>query len=132
MLRLADTSIRVYRKGNGAASLRLRSYLLVKASVGFRLSAYLRNISCQLTLPSGQTIPFDQVGISHEMRCPADLDTMVYDFWASAVGGRKLIKNGLGTLKLTYRLSFTNHPSEGFKSFETVVPIIRRAASYTY
>src|SRR5437870_7092549 len=75
MLRLADTSIRLYRKKDGKASLRLRSYLMVQTNVGFRLSAYLKTISCHLTLPSGEVI--ELTDISYSDSCSYCLETMI-------------------------------------------------------
>lgn len=126
MLRLADTSIRLYRKKNGKVSFRLRSYLMIKTTVGFRLSAYLKDISCQLTLATGEIIALPNVSYCDWTFCKYEGDTMVHEFWANGVSDMPTIKNGIGTLRVTYRLSFTNHPCEGYESFDVVVPLVRR------
>jgi hypothetical protein len=84
MLKLADTSVRLYRKKNGRVSFKLRSYLMIDTSVGFRLSVYLKEISCKLTLPSGEDIVFDEISFSEDLICKHQLNTMVHDLWASA------------------------------------------------
>jgi len=127
MLRLADTSIRLYRKKDGRASVRLRSYLMVQTNAGFKLSAYLKSIRCHLTLPSGEVIELTDVSYSDS--CRYRLETMVHDFWASGVADMKTIENGVGTLRLDYHISFTGHPSEEPVSFETVVPLLRRTST---
>ena len=125
MLWLADTSIRQYRKKNGATSLRLRSYLMVESpNIGFSLRAYLKNIACTLTLPSGEKIALRPVKYSIE--CAYEMDTMVHDFWASAVTNIKTIEHVVGTLRLDYHISFTGHPYEEPTFLETVVPLIDR------
>ena len=126
MLRRADTSIRLYRKKNGKVSFRLRSYLIIKTTVGFRLSAYLKDISCQLTLTTGEIITFPNVSYSDWTFGKYEGDTMVHDFWANAVADLPTIKDGIGTLRVTYRLSFTNHPCEGYEFFDVVVPLVKR------
>ena len=44
------------RRKDGRVSLRLKSHLLVESNVGFRLSAYLRSISCRLQFASGREV----------------------------------------------------------------------------
>ncbi len=127
MLRLADTSIRLYRKKDGKASVRLRSYLMVQTNVGFRLSAYLKTIRCHLTLPSGEVI--ELTDISYSDSCRYCLETMVHDFWASGVADLKTIENGVGTLRLDYHISFTGHESEEPNFIETVVPLVRKIST---
>src|SRR5262245_48733897 len=109
MLRLADTSIRLYRKKNGRVSFRLRSYLMVDTDVGFKLSAYLKDISCHLTLNSGRIIDFQDVSYSDSVLCKFENNTMVHDFWAHGVGNMPVIKNGIAALRVDYRISFTGH-----------------------
>jgi len=130
MLTLADTSIRLYRRSDERASLRLRNYFIVTTKVGFRLSAYLRDISCKLTLPSKQVIIFDEIAFTEDPICKFDMETMVHDFWAAGIADLKVIRNGLGTLRLDYRISFTGHTSEKAQSLEVVVPLIKRTSSY--
>jgi hypothetical protein len=130
MLRLADTSIRLYRKKDGKASLRLRSYLMVDTNAGFRLSAYLKDVSCRLTLPSGEAIQFHEVGYSDNIACEYEFETMVHDFWASGVADMPVIKDRVGILRVDYHLSFTGHPYETPKYFESVVPLLKRTSHH--
>jgi hypothetical protein len=130
MLRLADTSIRMYRRKDGRVSLRLKSYLLVESKVGFRLSNYLRSISCHLRFASGKEIEFDEVAYTDDTEAEYKLDTMVHGFWASGVTDVDTIRNTVATFRMDYRLTFTGHESETAKSFETVVPLVRRTTVY--
>ena len=130
MLSLSDTLVRMYRKKDGRASLRLRSYLLVTTNVGFRLSAYLKNISCRLRLVSGETIEFEEIAYSENLVCQFQLETMVHDFWASGIANMPTIKDQVGVLRVDYHLSFTNHPYERPSFFEVVVPVIARTTRY--
>ncbi len=130
MLNLADTSIRLYRKKNGKVSVKLRSYLMVKTNVSFRLDAYLRDISCTLTFQTGKTMEFEEVSYTEALECKYQLNTMVHGFWASGTTEMKEMENGVGRLRLSYLLSFTGHPSEEPSFVEYVVPIIRRRTAY--
>lgn len=111
-------------------SLRLRSYLMVKTNTTFRLSAYLKAISCQLTLPSGESFLFDKVGYSDPTWCKYEIETMVHEFWASAVVDMPRLEDRVGVLRLDYHLSFTGHPYEKPSYFETVVPLVERRSAY--
>ena len=99
MLSLSDTTIRMYRKKNGLASLRLKSYLLVNTNLGFSLTAYLRNLSCQLTLSNGDVVTLET---SYSMHTQADsvFDTMVQYFWAKGVADNQC-ETVLGSFVLT-------------------------------
>lgn len=130
MLRLADTSIRMYRRKDGRVSLRLRSYLMVKSNIGFRLSAYLREISCRLTLASGKVIEFEQISYTEDTQAEFVLDTMVHWFWASAVTDMEVIRNSVGIFRMDYLVSFTGHPTEEPDFFEAIVPLIRKPTVY--
>lgn len=130
MLRLADTSIRMYRRKDGKVSLHLRSYLMVQTDASFRLSTYLKDVSAQLTMPTGPVIQFDRVAFSDALKCKYSLNTMVHDFWASAVAQLPTLTDQVGLLRVDYHLSFTGHPSETPAFFELVVPLIKRATLY--
>lgn len=125
-LRLADTSVRLFRKRDGRAAYHLRSYLLVNTSVGFRLSAYLKSISARLTWASGEQVAFDEITFSDDLALRHELQTMAHRFDATAVSPVPKRKSGLATLRLDYHLSFTGHPSETPKHSELVVPVIDR------
>ncbi len=99
---------------------------MVDTEVGFRLSAYLRDISCHLILSTGRIITFQDVSFSDAVICKFERNLMVHDFWASGVGNMPVIRNGIGTLRVDYRLSFTGHDGEDYESFQMVVPLIKR------
>lgn len=80
MLNLADTSIRLYRKKNGKVSVKLRSYLMVETNVSFRLSEYLKDITCTLTFPNEKTIEFDDVTLTDDLVCKYQHNIMVHGF----------------------------------------------------
>jgi hypothetical protein len=83
MLRLADTSIKIYRKRDGRLSLKLRSYLMIPTNTGFRLSAYLRSMSGRLEFPAGESLELDSIAKTEG--CAYEMGHMVHDFWASVV-----------------------------------------------
>ncbi|MFZ0912778.1 MAG: hypothetical protein WBQ76_04440 [Candidatus Korobacteraceae bacterium] len=130
MLKLADTSIRMYRRKDGRVSLRLKSYLLVHSNVSFRLCAYLRSISCHLTFASGKEIEFDEVAYSEATEAEYKLDTMVHGFRASAVTDIDTIRNTIATFRMDYSFSFTGHEDEITGSFQAVVPLVKRSTVY--
>jgi hypothetical protein len=130
MLRLADTSVRMYRRKDGRVSLRLKSYLMVDTNVGFRLSAYLRSISCHLRFASGEEVEFDRVAFTENTEAEYKLNTMVHGFWASAVVDMTSIRNTVAKLRMDYHISFTGHESEVPQFIETIVPLVRRATVY--
>jgi hypothetical protein len=99
---------------------------MIKTTVGFRLSAYLKDISCQLTLNTGEIIPLPNVSYCDWVFGKYDGQTMVHEFWANGVADLATIKDGVGTLRVRYRLSFTDHPCEGYKSFKMIVPLVKR------
>jgi len=130
MLRLADTSIRMYRRKDGRVSLKLRSYLLVESKVGFRLSAYLRSIACHLRFASGEEVEFDEVAFTEETEAEYELDTMVHGFWAVGVADMATIRNTVARFRMDYRLSFTGCETEPLQCFEAIVPLVRRSTAY--
>lgn len=130
MIRLADTAIRLYRRKDGRVSLRLRSYLMVKTNCTFRLSAYLKAISCSLKLPNRDSVVFDEVGYADPTWCNYELETMVHEFWASTVTDMPVLEDRLGTLRLDYHLNFTGHPYEEPAFFEVIVPLVKRSTPY--
>ena len=103
---------------------------MIKTNVGFRLSAYLKDISCKLTFTTGEVVTFADVSYCDWTFCQYEKDTMVHDFWARAIADIPIIKDGIATLRVDYRLSFTNHPSEGYEFFEVVVPLVKRTTVF--
>ena len=104
MIRLSDTSIRLYRKRDGSVSVRLHSHLMIncKGSQGFKLSSYLNTIDGVVTLDNGQIVRFDQ--ISYADTCLFRLDHMIHEFWASGSTTMDSISNSAGLLRIEYRL----------------------------
>lgn len=130
MLRLADTSIRLYRKKNGKVSVRLRSYLMIETNTSFYLGTYLKDISCVLTFSNGETMVFDDVAFAENMECEYHLDTMIHEFWASGITEMNCIKFSVGMLCVNFLFSFTGHPSEQSDSVEYIVPLIPIRTAY--
>jgi hypothetical protein len=124
MIHLADTSIRIYRKRDGQFSLRLRSYLMVKTNLGFRLGAYLKSISLELSLPNGESLKFDSISWTSD--CDYEMETMVHEFWASGATPMDITRFFVAKLNVHYHLSFTGHPTERPTSFEVMVPLVDR------
>ncbi len=129
MLSLSDTTIRMYRKKNGLVSFRLKSYLLIHTNIGFSLQAYLRNIACQLTLPSGSVIPLETTYTVHT-QAEYELDTMIHLFWASGEHEIVPLRNSVGKLRVDYHISFTGHQYEKPEHFEMIVPLIVKSYKY--
>ncbi|MFZ1036549.1 MAG: hypothetical protein WAU61_11680 [Smithella sp.] len=126
MLDLADSSIRAYKKGNGNISLHLRSYLLVRTNATFSLSHYMKNIDCKLILLDRTEIDFDYISYSVAIICEYAFQTMAHNFQASTITNLTNIEQSLGVLKVNYHISFTGHLFEKSRSFEKIVPIIKR------
>lgn len=127
MLRLADTSIRLYRKRDYSVAVRLRSFLMVKSKNdgGFRLSAYLNQFDCSVTLEDGQRIALDS---SYSYDCMHRMNYMIYDFWASGIAKINTIRNGAGLLEIEYRLF--SFPGQGEpECIQLVVPVLVRGPS---
>lgn len=120
----------MYRRKDGRVSLRLKSHLLVHSNVGFRLSAYLRSISCQLRFATGEEIEFDRVAFSEETQAEYKFEVMVHDFWASGVTGMEKIRNTVAEFSMDYSFSFTGHPDEITGRFQAIVPLIKRTTAY--
>lgn len=129
MIKLSDTSVRLYRKKDGRVSVKLRGYLLVNTNVGFSLSAYLKDISLSLKLASGEQLQFQEVSFSCDVEC-YEMETMVHGFWASSILEMEKIKDTVGELTLNYYLSFTGHPYENPESICYIVPVIKRSTVY--
>ncbi len=129
MLSLSDTTIRMYRKKNGLVSLRLKSYLLVHTNEGFSLLAYLKNLSCQLTLATGQVVPMCRSYSAHT-QAEYLFDTMVHYFWAWGEVEMESMQNSVGKLRVDYHFSFTGHPYEEPDFFEIAVPLIVKTRQY--
>ena len=125
-LDLADSSVRAYRKRDGRISLHLRSYLMVRTTVAFRLRHYMKSIDCQLMFEDGSTIPFDTISYSTCTICRFAFQTMAYHFYASVVTQRTEIRERLARLTVRYHFSFTGHELERPSSFDKIVPIVKR------
>jgi hypothetical protein len=128
-MRLADTSVRMYRKGDGTVSFRMHSYLMVPARTGgFSLTAHLTDFVGALTLASGLHVPLDNISVTEG--CFRALGTMVHEFWAWGDAELGDMTETVGTLRLEYKLF------GALAVIDLVVPVIprgpkrsRRAAS---
>ena len=109
---LADTTFRAYLKKRGGVSLRLRSYLFVHSTVGFKLSAYLKDIRGWITLPGRKEEEIDSVAISENVVCEVSHEIMAHDLWLSTVIRSRDVKRCIADFRMMYHLSFTGHPVE--------------------
>ena len=125
MLRLSDTSIRLYRKRDWSVAVRLHSYLMVycKDSRGFRLSAYLNQFDCSTTFEDGRTVVLDDYSYTYD--CLYRMNHMIHEFWASGRIAMDTIKDGAALLRIEYRLF--SYKGQGNSSLiEVVVPVLAR------
>ena len=127
MLRLADTSIRLYRKKDGTASVRLRSFLMIHTDIGFSLAAYLNKIECSVAIADGPAVHFDEVAYSEH--CTYKMNHMVHDFWASGSTPYGAMRDTtVGLLRIEYRLfSFEGQGEPSV--IEQVVPVVARGTA---
>lgn len=123
-IRLADTSVRLYRKRDGSVSVKLHSYLMIHCKGnGFRLSAYLNKFDCSLTLASGEVVPLAEYSYTDD--CLYRMDHMIHEFWASGAVSIETIKDTAGILRIEYRLF--SYEGQGAPSIiEQVVPVLAR------
>jgi hypothetical protein len=112
MFELVDGTFRAYKKKNGNISLHLKTYLLVYTNLGFRLSAYLKDLNGWLKLPRQNEIEIEQISYSDALVCSYTNDTMVHHFWLSTVLTEKDIKPCVADLRIMLHLSFTGHSYE--------------------
>ena len=123
-LRLADTSIRLYRKHDGSVSVRLRSYLMIHAKGGgFRLSTYLNKFECSVTLAMGEVVALDEY--SYTDNCIYRMDHIIHEFWASGTTTMETIEDSAGLLRIEYRL-FSFEGQGNPSVIQEVVPILAR------
>lgn len=125
MLRLADTSIRLYRKRDQSVTVRLRSYMMIhaKGGTGFRLSAYLNQFDCAVTFEDGQKVRLEDYSYTYD--CVYSMEHMIHEFWASGTARIDLIQDCAALLQIEYRLF--SHPGQGDSSrIECVVPVLAR------
>lgn len=125
MLRLADTSIRLYRKKDWSVSVRLHSYLMIhcKGETGFRLSAYLNQFDCWVTFEDGQRVKLGDY--SYTDGCLFRMEHMIHEFWGSGTVEMESIRDGAALLQIEYRLF--SFPGQGNpERIELVVPILAR------
>jgi hypothetical protein len=125
MLRLADTSIRLYRKKDWSVAIRLHSHLMIhcKGGTGFRLFAYLNQFDCKVTFENGECVKLNNY--SYTDSCLYGMDHMIHEFWASGTTNMESLLDGAALLKITYRLF--SFPGQGDPdSIELVVPVLAR------
>ena len=127
MLRLADTSVRLYRKKDGTVSVRWRSFIMIHTKIGFRLSAYLNKLECSVAIADGPTVNFDEVAYSED--CAYKLDYMVHDIWASGSTPLGVMRDTtVGVLRVEYRL-FSLDGQGDPSVIELVVPVVARGSA---
>ncbi len=127
MIRLADTSIRLYRKKNGTVSVRLHTYMMIHAKkYGFRLSTYLNQFNCMLTLSSGQKICMDEYFYTDA--CLYEMDHMVHELWISGITELEKMVDTVGRLYIEYRL-FSFEGQGPPDVIDCYVPVLARGES---
>jgi hypothetical protein len=87
----------MYQKKNGGVSYRLKSYLLVDTNPTFSLSAYLRDISAELTLPTDEVVPME-VWYTVETQAAYRLNTMMHWIWARGQSEQQTMQDSIGKL----------------------------------
>ena len=126
MLDLADTTFRAYRKKSGLITLHLRTFLLIRAEVGFSLAAYLRKLCFSIHLPGFK----ESIECTHDLWYAATFRTseplMAHDLWVSAVVGRREVPQCIATLRMDYHLSFTGHFAEESATWIRKVVVVPR------
>jgi hypothetical protein len=125
VLRLSDTSVRLYRKKDWSVSVRLRSYLMIhiKRGNGFNLGTYLNQMDCTLTFEDGRMIQLDEYSYGYD--CTFSMKHMIYDFHASGIVQMDSIKDGAALLEIKYRLF--SSPGQGEPDqIKLVVPVLAR------
>lgn len=90
---------------------------------GFRLSAYLNQFDCSVTLESGEHIALADYGFTYD--CLFKLDHMIHELWASGTTRLEKMRNTAGLLRLEYRL-FSHRGQGAPDTIEQVVPILAR------
>lgn len=126
MLRLADTSIRLYGKKDGAVSVRWKSYLMIHTNLGFRLSTYLNKFECSVALADGPIVRFDEVSYTDD--CIYKMDHMIHELWAAGSTPLGVIKDAAGLLRVEYRLFSFDGQGEP-SVIEQVVPVLARGTT---
>jgi len=86
----------------------------------------MKSINCRLALQDGTEIDFRHISYSVGIMCGYAFQTMAHDFWASTITDLTDIEQSLALLRVTYHISFAGHAYKELRSFEKVVPIIKR------
>jgi hypothetical protein len=125
MLRLADTTIRLYRKKDWSVAVRLHTHLMIhcKDRRGFRLSAYLNRFDCSVTFEDGIIVPLADYAYTED--CIYRMEHMIHELWASGRTEMESLQDGAARLRIEYRLFSYN--GQGAPSvIELVAPVLAR------
>jgi hypothetical protein len=124
MLRLADTSVSLYRRQDWTVSVRLDSYLMIHCKgSGFRLSSYLNRFDCSLTLESGEVVKMDEYAYTDT--CLYRMGHMIHEFWGSGQTNMESIEDGAARLHIDYRL-FSFDGQGDPDQIDMIVPVLAR------
>ncbi|MBP6530895.1 MAG: hypothetical protein KA260_12295 [Burkholderiales bacterium] len=125
MLRLADTSIRLYRKKDWSVAVRLHSYLMIhcERKSGFLLSEYLNQLECAVTLDDGRIVELDDY--SYTESSLHAMGHMIHEFWATGSTKMDTIRDSAALLQIEYRLFSFLGQGEAVR-FQTVAPVLAR------
>ena len=94
-----------------------------KGGSGFRLSAYLNQFDCSVTLEDGQRVKLENYSYTYD--CLFRMDHMIYEFWASGTTDMASFNDGAALLEIEYRL-FSFPGQGGPEKIEVIVPILAR------
>ncbi len=123
-LRLADTSIRLYRRRDWSVSVRLHTHLMIPCKGrGFHLHTYLNRLDLSVELNDGQIVELGEYSYTDE--CIFEMDHMIHEFWASGVCQLDSLRDGAGRLEVVYRL-FTSAGQGQPSTIDLVVPVLAR------
>lgn len=106
-------------------AVRLHSHLMIhsKGGTGYRLSAYLNQFDCSVTLDDGQRVQLDTYSFTYD--CLYRMEHMIHGFWASGAAEMESIQDGAARLQIEYRLF--SFPGQGDpERIDLVVPILAR------
>ena len=124
MIELADTTFRAYKKRSGFISLHLRSFLLVHTGVGFRLSAYLKEVRCWITLPGSKEQAFDSVSIGDAPECNLDRGIMAHSLRISGLIPPRTLRPCVADFRMRYKITFRGHETDKSKTIKRKVLVI--------
>lgn len=104
MLRLADTTIRLYRKKDWSVAVKLHTHLMIHCEDerSFRLSAHLNKFDCTVTFENGTTVKLEDYAYTEN--CLHRMGHIIHELWASGQTEMESLSDGAARLRIEYRL----------------------------